>query len=120
MGVEKTIISEGDGTTRPKKGDQLTMHYVGKYKSDGEVFDSSRAKNRPFKFVIGVGTVIRGWDEGVIEMTLGEKAKLDISSDYAYGSSPPGGVRPDAAMVFEVELLAINDKQAKSGGCIVC
>merc|ERR1712137_1269357 len=116
---EKETLKEGDGQTFPKVGDTLKMHYVGTF-TDGEVFDSSRARKKPFQFIIGVGAVIKGWDEGVMKMTLGEKAKLNISSDYAYGSSPPNGVRPDADMCFEVELLAIGDKSAKSsGGCYI-
>ena len=119
MGVEKEQIAPGDGETFPKAGDQLTMHYVGTY-TDGTVFDSSRSRKKPFQFIIGVGAVIKGWDEGVIKMSLGEKAKLTISSDYAYGSSPPAGVRPDAEMIFDVELLAVGDKGAKSSGSGGC
>ena len=119
MGVEKEQIAPGDGETFPKAGDQLTMHYVGTY-TDGTVFDSSRSRKKPFQFIIGVGAVIKGWDEGVMKMSLGEKAKLTISSDYAYGSSPPAGVRPDAEMIFDVELLAIGDKGAKSSGSGGC
>merc|ERR1712137_95415 len=117
---EKETLKEGDGQTFPKVGDTLKMHYVGTF-TDGKVFDSSRARGKPFQFIIGVGAVIKGWDEGVMEMSLGEKAKLNISSDYAYGSSPPQGIPPDADMIFEVELLAINDKGQKSGGgCAIC
>lgn len=77
--------------------------------SNGEQFDSSHSRGRPFTFTIGVGQVIRGWDEGVMTMSLGEKAKLNISSDYGYGSRGAGGViPPNADLVFEVELLKIN------------
>lgn len=77
--------------------------------SNGEQFDSSLSRGRPFTFTIGVGQVIRGWDEGVMTMSLGEKAKLNISSDYGYGSRGAGGViPPNADLVFEVELLKIN------------
>jgi FK506-binding protein 1 len=63
----------------------LTMHYVGTLADGGACFDSSRAKGRPFQFPIGVGQVIRGWDEGVMKMSLGEKAILRMTSDYGYG-----------------------------------
>jgi FK506-binding protein 1 len=77
--------------------------------SDGAKFDSSRDKGRPFKFKIGIGQVIRGWDEGVAQMSLGEKAILHISSDYGYGARGAGGViPPNADLNFEVELLEIN------------
>mmetsp|Transcript_21046 Transcript_21046/g.61202 ORF Transcript_21046/g.61202 Transcript_21046/m.61202 type:complete len:123 (-) Transcript_21046:479-847(-) len=121
MGVTKDIIAEGDGKTFPKQGDSLTMHYVGTLKSDGTKFDSSRDKGRPFQFVIGIGQVIKGWDEGVMKMSLGEKATLHITSDYGYGERGAGGViPPNADLDFEVELLGINDSGGGGGGgCIV-
>jgi FK506-binding protein 1 len=64
MGVTKEILREGDGTTFPKKGESLTMHYKGTLASDGSQFDSSYDKGRPFQFKIGRGEVIQGWDEG--------------------------------------------------------
>ena len=77
--------------------------------SNGAKFDSSIDKGRPFQFKIGIGQVIRGWDEGVAQMSLGEKAILKISSDYGYGARGAGGViPPDADLNFEVELLKIN------------
>lgn len=121
MGVDKTVLVAGDGETFPQQGDELKMHYVGSLE-DGTVFDSSRAKGRPFTFRIGLGMVIRGWDEGVMGMSLGEKAVLKITSDYGYGSAGAGGViPPNADLTFEVELLAINGKgDAGGGGCVVC
>uniref|UniRef100_A0A7S4DFR9 peptidylprolyl isomerase n=1 Tax=Lotharella globosa TaxID=91324 RepID=A0A7S4DFR9_9EUKA len=102
MGVEVKTIKAGDGKTFPKQGDLLTMHYVGTLK-DGTKFDSSRDRGKPFQFTIGVGQVIRGWDEGVMKMSLGEKAKLEITSDYGYGSSGAGDViPPNADLDFEV------------------
>ena len=81
--------------------------------SNGVKFDASRDRGRPFKFTIGVGQVIRGWDEGVAQMSLGEKAMLRITSDYGYGPRGAGGViPPNADLNFEVELLGINGKSA--------
>ena len=75
----------------------------------GRQFDSSHKRNKPFSFKIGVGQVIRGWDDGVMKMSIGEKAKLLISSDFGYGAQGAGGViPPNADLVFEVELHAIN------------
>ena len=85
MGVEKVITRHGDGATFPKRGDLLTMHYKGSLTKDGTVFDSS-AERGPFQFTIGVGQVIKGWDEGVAKMSLGEKAVLHISPDFGYGA----------------------------------
>ena len=77
------------------------------------MFDSSHRKGRPFSFTIGIGQVIRGWDEGVAQMSLGEKSILRITSDYGYGARGAGGViPPNADLNFEVELLAINGQSA--------
>jgi len=109
MGVTKDILSEGDGKTFPKTGDKLQMHYTGTLEIGGKKFDSSHDRGKPFSFTIGIGQVIRGWDDGVIQMSLGEKAILNISSDYGYGSRGAGGViPPNADLVFEVELLKIG------------
>jgi len=117
MGVEVETKKAGDGSTFPKKGDTLKMHYTGRLKSDGKQFDSSRTRGKPFEFVIGVGAVIQGWDEGVMKMSLGEQAALHITSDYGYGAEGAGAdIPPNADLVFDVELLAINGTKAKSGG----
>mmetsp|Transcript_576 Transcript_576/g.1369 ORF Transcript_576/g.1369 Transcript_576/m.1369 type:complete len:84 (-) Transcript_576:120-371(-) len=79
------------------------------YLTNGQVFDSSHRKGRPFTFTIGIGQVIRGWDEGVAQMSLGEKATLFITPDYGYGARGAGNViPPNADLQFEVELLQIN------------
>lgn len=83
MGVTVEQKSPGNGTDYPKKGSKVTMHYTGTLEN-GQEFDSS-VKRGPFAVTIGVGQVIRGWDEGVPQMSLGEKAKLTITGDYAYG-----------------------------------
>jgi FKBP-type peptidyl-prolyl cis-trans isomerase len=71
------------------------------------------SRGKPFQFVIGIGQVIKGWDEGVMKMSLGEKAILKISSDYGYGArGAPGAIPPNADLTFEVELLAIGTKKA--------
>mmetsp|Transcript_24264 Transcript_24264/g.50436 ORF Transcript_24264/g.50436 Transcript_24264/m.50436 type:complete len:106 (-) Transcript_24264:149-466(-) len=89
------------------------MHYVGTLADGGSQFDSSKSRGKPFQFVIGIGAVIQGWDEGVIGMSLGEKAILKISSDYGYGAQGAGGaIPPNADLVFEVELLAIGTKKS--------
>lgn len=98
------------------------MHYKGTLASDGTQFDSSYDRGVPFSFKIGKGEVIKGWDEGVMKMSLGEKAVLHISSDMGYGSQGAGGViPPNADLDFTVELLAIGDKKANlpSEGCCV-
>ncbi|CAM9297889.1 unnamed protein product [Discosporangium mesarthrocarpum] len=108
MGVVVEVTQPGDGVHYPKRGDEVTMDYTGRL-TDGTVFDSSLRKGRRFKCRIGVGQVIQGWDEGVVQMSLGEKAILKITSDYGYGPHGAGGViPPNADLIFEVELHSIN------------
>jgi len=96
------------------------MHYTGTLVSDGTKFDSSVDKGRPFVFKIGIGMVIKGWDEGVMQMSLGEKAVLTITSDYGYGPAGAGGViPPNADLRFEVELLQVGATPS-SGVCSSC
>merc|ERR1712072_1116078 len=108
MGVTIETVNPGDGKTFPKKGDTLSMHYTGTL-TDGSKFDSSRDRGAPFEFKIGVGQVIKGWDEGVIQMSVGQRANLKISADFGYGARGAGGViPPNADLIFDVELLGIN------------
>ncbi|EAT88738.2 peptidylprolyl isomerase [Parastagonospora nodorum] len=113
MGVQKTVISEGSGAS-PQKGDTVTMEYTGWLRTPGQPeekgkqFDSTTGRGS-FQTPIGVGRVIKGWDEGVVTMKLGEKARLDITSDFAYGSQAfPGLIPPNSDLIFEVELKKIN------------
>jgi FK506-binding protein 1 len=80
--VRKQVLRSGDGATLPATGDTLVMHYTGMLATTGEKFDSSVDREEPFEFKIGVGQVIKGWDEGVILMSLGEKAVLHVRRAY--------------------------------------
>lgn len=96
------------GRTFPKRGQTCVVHYTGMLE-DGKKFDSSRDRNKPFKFTLGKQEVIRGWEEGVAQMSVGQRAKLIISSDYAYGATGhPGIIPPHATLVFDVELLKLE------------
>uniref|UniRef100_A0A3B3Z261 peptidylprolyl isomerase n=1 Tax=Poecilia mexicana TaxID=48701 RepID=A0A3B3Z261_9TELE len=93
------------GRTFPKKGSTVAVHYVGTL-TNGKKFDSSRDRGEPFTFKLGAGEVIRGWDEGVAQMSLGQLAKLTCSPDYAYGSRGyPPIIPANSTLIFEVELL---------------
>ena len=122
MGVERELLSAGDGATFPEVGDMLTMHYTtGTLANGGAQFDSSVSRGKPFQFVIGIGQVIKGWDEGVMTMSLGEKALLKISSDFGYGErGAPPAIPPNADLNFEVELLSVGDKKAQGFSETIC
>jgi FKBP-type peptidyl-prolyl cis-trans isomerase len=103
MKTEK--ITSGTGVS-PKKGETVTVHYTG-WLTDGTKFDSSLDRNEPFSFVLGTGQVIQGWDQGVASMRVGDKVKLTIPPDLAYGRAGyPGAIPPNATLIFEVELLS--------------
>ncbi|KAG6901994.1 FK506 binding protein proline rotamase rapamycin-binding protein [Termitomyces sp. Mi166 len=108
MGVTIDTISPGDGVNFPKKGDKVIIHYVGTLEN-GTKFDSSRDRGSPFETEIGVGKVIKGWDEGVPQLSLGQKAVLTATPDYAYGVRGfPPVIPPNSTLKFEMELLKIN------------
>ena len=108
MGVQIEVKKPGDGKTYPKTGQTVVVHYTGTL-TNGKKFDSSRDRGRPFKFKIGMGQVIRGWDEGVAKMSVGENSILTCSPDYAYGERGHPGVIPgNATLIFDVELLGLE------------
>ncbi|XP_046850834.1 peptidyl-prolyl cis-trans isomerase FKBP1A-like [Xenia sp. Carnegie-2017] len=108
MGVQVDVKKPGDGKTFPKVGQTVIVHYTGCLQN-GKKFDSSRDRGKPFKFKIGKGQVIRGWDEGVAQMSVGEIATLTCSPDYGYGSrGHPGVIPPNATLIFDVEFLGIE------------
>jgi FKBP-type peptidyl-prolyl cis-trans isomerase len=103
----KEIIIEGTGE-EAKAGDTVHVHYTGML-TNGSKFDSSVDRGTPFSFPLGAGMVIKGWDQGVAGMKVGEKAKLTIPAGLGYGASGyPPVIPPNATLVFEVELLGID------------
>ncbi|XP_068616071.1 peptidyl-prolyl cis-trans isomerase FKBP1B isoform X2 [Brachionichthys hirsutus] len=108
MGVEVETIFAGDGETFPKKGQTCVVHYIGMLQN-GKKFDSSRDRNKPFKFNLGRLEVIKGWEEGVAQMSLGQRAKITCSPDLGYGTTGhPGVIPPNATLIFDVELLRLE------------
>ena len=105
--LEIETIVEGSGV-ESKVGDSLTVHYTGMLE-DGTKFDSSVDRGTPFNFILGIGQVIEGWEKGMEGMKVGEKRKLTIPPEYAYGErGVPGVIPPNTTLIFEVELLKIN------------
>ena len=102
-------LTQGTGTREVKAGDYIAVNYAGTLE-DGTKFDSSYDRNQPFEFTVGVGDVIKGWDQGILGMKIGEKRKLTIPSEMGYGAtgSSSGKIPPNATLVFEVELLKIK------------
>ncbi len=106
-GLRYQIIQKGDGK-KAEKGNMVSVHYKGQL-ADGTVFDSSYKRNQPIDFQVGVGQVISGWDEGILLLSVGDKARFVIPSDLGYGSNGAGGViPPNATLVFDVELMDVK------------
>ncbi|MDA0176155.1 peptidylprolyl isomerase [Mesoflavibacter profundi] len=106
-GLRYQIIQKGSGK-KAEKGNQVSVHYKGQL-ADGTVFDSSYKRNQPIDFQVGVGQVIPGWDEGILLLNVGDKARFVIPSDLAYGAQGAGGViPPNATLIFDVELVNVK------------
>jgi len=105
-GLQVELLESAQGAT-PHKGDRVSVHYTGRL-LDSTVFDSSVDRGVPFEFVLGQGQVIRGWDEGVAMLKVGEKARLTIPSELGYGERAMGKIPAHATLVFDVELLGIS------------
>ena len=106
-GLRYKVIQKGDGV-QPEKGQTVAVHYKGMF-SDGGVFDDSYKRGAPIEFPVGMGNVIPGWDEGILLLNKGDKARFVIPSQLAYGEAGAGGViPPNATLVFDVELMEIK------------
>lgn len=105
-GLKYIVLKPGKGA-EAKAGQTVSVHYTGWLKSTGKKFDSSVDRGQPFSFPLGGGQVIKGWDEGVAGMKVGEKRQLVIPPDLGYGATgtPGGPIPPNATLIFDVELL---------------
>ncbi|THU51217.1 hypothetical protein C4D60_Mb06t28670 [Musa balbisiana] len=118
QGLRKKLVKEGEGWDQPEAGDEVEVHYTGTL-LDGSKFDSSRDRGTPFKFNLGQGQVIKGWDEGIKTMKKGENAIFTIPPELAYGASgSPPTIPPNATLQFDVELLSWTSVKdiCKDGG----
>jgi len=109
-GLLKKILVEGNGDDTPPSGYEVIAHYTGTL-DDGSKFDSSRDRGQPFKFTIGRGQVIKGWDQGFAKMKKGEKAILRLREDYGYGKNGSGSIPGGATLTFDVELIDFKPKK---------
>lgn len=106
-GLRYKILQEGNGK-QAVKGANVSVHYKGQL-LDGTVFDSSYKRKQPIDFTVGIGQVIQGWDEGILLLKVGDKARYVIPSNLGYGASGAGGViPPNATLIFDVELMAVK------------
>ncbi|GJM15506.1 MAG: hypothetical protein DHS20C13_08330 [Thermodesulfobacteriota bacterium] len=106
-GLQYIVIEEGTGD-KPEKGQNVKVHYTGKLE-DGTVFDSSVKRGVPIEFPLGVGRVIKGWDEGIADMKVGGKRQLIIPPDLGYGPNGyPPVIPPNSTLIFDVELVEVN------------
>ncbi|KAB2622859.1 peptidyl-prolyl cis-trans isomerase FKBP12 [Pyrus ussuriensis x Pyrus communis] len=110
MGVEKEVVRAGSGP-KPSVGQNVTVHCTG-FGKNGDLsqkfWSTKDPGQQPFSFKIGLGSVIKGWDEGVLQMQVGEVARLRCSPDYAYGKDgfAAWGIQPHSVLVFEIEVLS--------------
>lgn len=106
--VTVEIFTAGDGINYPKPGQTVTVHYTG-YLIDGSQWDSSRDRGKPFKFKLGAEQVIRGLDDGISQLSIGERAKIIIPPALGYGEKGfPGLIPPNSTLIFDVELVTFN------------
>jgi FK506-binding protein 4/5 len=121
-GVLKRVIKRSQTSwEHPESGDEVCVHYVGRLKSDGTQFDSSRERGEPFEFTLDSGSVIKGWDIAVKSMAKGEVAVFEIAPSYAYGEAgAPPKIPPNATLEFEIELLSWHSVRDLFGdrGCV--
>lgn len=106
-GLQYAILQEGQSTETADSGEGVMVHYTG-WLQNGESFDSSHNRNKPFTFPLGGGRVIKGWDKGVEGMKVGEKRLLNIPAEMAYGERAVGTIPPNSPLLFEVELLSTS------------
>ncbi|KAK4229248.1 hypothetical protein QBC38DRAFT_360159 [Podospora fimiseda] len=104
--IDVTLPVECDRKTN--KGDKISVHYSGTLKSNGQKFDASYDRGTPFQFQLGAGMVIKGWDEGLLDMCIGEKRTLTIGPKYGYGERAVGPIPAGSTLVFETELMGID------------
>ncbi|KAJ2906395.1 hypothetical protein MKZ38_001755 [Zalerion maritima] len=106
--IDITNKVEPDCTRKTEKGDKIKVHYRGTLESTGDKFDASYDRNVPFGFKLGGGQVIKGWEEGLLDMCVGEKRTLTVPPSMGYGSRQVGPIPASSTLIFETELIGID------------
>ncbi|MBP9690209.1 MAG: FKBP-type peptidyl-prolyl cis-trans isomerase [Bacteroidia bacterium] len=107
-GLKYLVVEKGTSSVKAEKGVMVDVHYTG-FLENGKVFDSSHERLNPISFQLGTGSVIRGWDEGIELMHIGDKLRLIIPSDLGYGAHGAGtDIPPHATLIFDVELMNVR------------
>ncbi|KAI4653877.1 Peptidyl-prolyl cis-trans isomerase fpr2 [Alternaria ventricosa] len=106
--LKTEVLTEANCVRKTKTGDKVNVHYRGTLESDGSEFDASYNRGQPLSFAVGTGQVIKGWDQGLLDMCPGEKRKLTIQPEWAYGSRGAGPIPANSVLIFESELVSID------------
>ena len=106
--VETEYLITQTCSRKTARGDSVSVHYRGTLASDGSEFDASYGRGQPLKFTVGKGQVIKGWDEGLLDMCIGDMRKLTIPPEFAYGDRAMGPIPAKSTLIFETELVGIE------------
>ncbi|KAF2032287.1 hypothetical protein EK21DRAFT_87409 [Setomelanomma holmii] len=106
--LKTEVIVPAECKRKTVAGDKINVHYRGTLEKDGSEFDASYNRGQPLSFTVGQGQVIKGWDQGLLSMCPGEKRKLTIQPDWAYGSRGAGPIPANSVLIFETELVSID------------
>ncbi|KAF1830977.1 hypothetical protein BDW02DRAFT_591505 [Decorospora gaudefroyi] len=106
--LKTEVVTAAECSRKTKAGDKINVHYRGTLESDGSEFDASYNRGQPLTFTVGQGQVIKGWDQGLLDMCPGEKRKLTIQPEWAYGSRGAGPIPANSVLIFESELVSIE------------
>ncbi|RDW75819.1 peptidylprolyl isomerase-1 [Coleophoma crateriformis] len=106
--VTVDVTREVECERKTQKGDKISVHYRGTLAADGSEFDASYKRGQPLSFVVGKGQVIKGWDDNLIDMCIGEKRTLTIPPEFGYGQRATGPIPAGSTLIFETELMGID------------
>ncbi|KAF2755091.1 hypothetical protein EJ05DRAFT_455831 [Pseudovirgaria hyperparasitica] len=105
------VTSPATCERKTQTGDKVSVHYRGTLEADGSEFDASYNRGTPLSFNVGSGQVIKGWDQGLLDMCVGEKRKLTIQPEWAYGERGVGPIPANSVLIFETELMDVTPKK---------